>query len=231
MGKMRFSCNKHKSKFSIGILLLILSVYSNSILNRLGYELSWEIGKYSEHSFAYVLDVTPSGEPIPPEPKITIGHPKSALITESSGINLKFEWPSIIPLTSPVSARIVSSSFDVAPPDKITYDVVNVAPTLFSWVVTPRKEGSHLLLLEVEYSIKWQDDKKQKPISKIQNRTYPINIYVLTILGISPLLFYIIKTSGIVISFVLLYPLVPDQLKERIRRNRQNKEKSKIIIP
>ncbi len=200
-----FDFRKSPIRFGIGIIILLISIFSKNILLLLGYGLPWTIGQYQEMSQIKLMHATIEPVKELPKPIITIGRPESMQENQSTSISLKFEWKSDTPIISPISAKLVSTSFRVEPKDSRKQELVDVGPTFFNWVVTPNAQGSHNLQIDIQYDIEIADPKKGY-VKKNILESETIDIKVVTIWGVSKLTYDMVHLLFVAISLILMSP-------------------------
>ena len=202
------------SRFVIGAMLLLSSVFTIFTLEIFGYGIPWVATKWDLEPLIKIASAEKVPDnAVPPEPQIQVGNPATLNITETKPILLIFDWLGPTKITSPVKARLESPAFDIVPKDFQEQSFSH--PTIYTWIVTPKKEGKHILRLDIDYDALWPPtiNNQTHQTSLKQNWVKLIHVNVLTILGISPRTYEIVRIVVGFLSFLLLYPILIDGIK------------------
>lgn len=202
------------------LIFLGVGLFTHYILEKISIGVEWtpsksQTVKYPKKyvkPFAVIRYIGISPLEIP-EAEVKLTYPRTMRRNETKEVKLEHtfvdksrinkELPSLV-------AKLYSSAFDVAPLEQIKKtQLPNVLSTI-TWIITPKNEGKHLLMLSLSYS--------EENNFGFRDKTFKLVVRVLTIWGVSGLTYYILRGVLIFIGFVIVYPLFVDWVRKLISR-------------
>ena len=150
----------------------------------------------------------------------------------------KLDWVGLNNLEHAVRLSLRSSGFDIEPKEVITVDTQQKLPRDLIWTVTPKKTGSHSIVLDFENILTSEQAAIIKAGKKVifesdiervfhdNSNSIVIDVDVLTKWGVSQLLEDIVRGFLALCGLIIAFPLFSNWLKSSTNISKAPTKKS-----